>query len=181
MIDREKANNILKKHVTDDYQLLHALMVATALESYAKKLDKDIDLWFITGLLHDLDYGKFPDEHPMRSLEWFKEMDVSEELIHGVEAHAYNITGVEPATKLASALIAVDELSGFLYAYSLMRPSGFEGMSASKAIKKLKDKAFASKISRDDIYYGVEKFDVDLAEHVTFLIGVFSFLSELKK
>ena len=181
MISRLEAQATLEEHVTDEYQLLHAFMVAKALEAYAEELGEDEDLWFITGLLHDLDYEEFPDEHPMRSVNWLSEMDVPEELIHAVESHAYLITGVEPETKLAQALIAVDELTGFLYAYSLMRPSGFEGMKASKVVKKLKDQSFAAKISREDIYYGVEKFDVDMKEHVTFLIDVFKSLPELQK
>jgi len=100
----------------------------------------------ITGLLHDVDYDEYPDKHPLKSVEWFQKLDVPEELIHAVKAHAYGITGVEPETPLASALIAVDELSGFLYAYSLMRPTGFDGMKPSKVAKKLKDPAFAAKV-----------------------------------
>jgi putative nucleotidyltransferase with HDIG domain len=181
MITREDAQLLLEDHISDEYQLLHSLMVALAMEAYALELGEDADLWFITGLLHDLDYEEFPDEHPMRSVHWLAEEDVSDELIHAIEAHAYSLTGVEPETDLAAALIAVDELSGFLYAYSLMRPSGFEGMKASKAVKKLKDKSFASKVSREDIDYGVKKFGVDLKEHVSFLIEVFNSIPELEK
>lgn len=180
MISREEAQIALEEHVQDEYQLLHAFMVAKAMEAYAQKLGENEDLWYITGLLHDLDYEEFPDEHPMQSLDWLTEMDVPEELVHAVESHAYMITGVEPATPLAEALIATDELSGFLYAYSLMRPTGFTGMKASKVVKKLKDKAFAAKISRDDIYYGIEKFDVDTKEHIKFLVDIFDSLPELE-
>ncbi|MBD3366001.1 HDIG domain-containing protein [candidate division WWE3 bacterium] len=181
MINREEAQALLEEHVTDEYQLLHAFMVASAMEAYAEELGEDADVWFLTGLLHDLDYEEFPEEHPMRSIHWLSDEDVPEELLHAIEAHAYLRTGVEPETNLAAALIAVDELSGFMYAYSLMRPSGFEGMKASKVVKKLKDKAFAAKISREDIYYGVEKFEVDMKEHINFLLGVFNDLPELEK
>ncbi len=181
MISCQEAHTILEKHVSDEYQLLHALMVAAAMEAYAQELGEDEDLWYITGLLHDLDYEEFPDTHPMESLYWLSEVDVPEELIHAVESHAYEITGVEPETPLAAGLIAVDELSGFLYAYSLMRPSGFEGMKASKVLKKLKDAAFAAKISREDISYGIENFEVDPEEHIEFLIEVFNSLPELEK
>lgn len=180
MINRQEAQEVLEEHVEDEYQLLHAFMVASAMEAYANELGEDEDLWYITGLLHDLDYEEYPDEHPMQSIDWLSEMDVPEELIHAVEAHAYMITGVEPENALANALIAIDELSGFLYAYSLMRPTGFGGMKASKVVKKLKDKAFAAKISRDDIYYGIEKFEVDTKEHITFLIDIFDSLPELE-
>ncbi len=181
MISIEEAQKFLESHVKDEYQLLHAKMVATVMGAYAEKLEEQVDLWYLAGLLHDVDYDEYPEEHPLKSVEWFQEMDVPETLIHAVKAHAYDRTGIDPKTKLASALIAVDELSGFLYAYSLMRPTGFDGMKASKAVKKLKEPAFAAKISRDDIEYGVEKFDVDLSEHITFLINVFSLMSELSK
>lgn len=181
MISEAKAEELLKNHVKDDYQLLHAFMVASAMKAYAEKMGEDRELWYITGLLHDLDYEEFPKEHPMRSIHWLSEEDVPEELVQAIEAHAYQITGVEPETSLASALISVDELSGFLYAYFLMRPTGFEGMKATKVVKKLKDPTFAAKISRKDIYYGVEKLGVDLEDHMAFLIQVFKSLPELEK
>lgn len=181
MISPEEAQKILASHVSDEYQLLHAKMVASAMKIYAEKLGEDVDLWYITGLLHDVDYEEYPEEHPLKSVKWFQEMDVPETLIHAVKAHGYDRTGVSPETKLAAALIAVDELSGFLYAYSLMRPGGFDGMKAPKVVKKLKDPAFAAKISRDSIEYGVERFGVDLSEHISFLVNVFSSMPELQK
>ncbi len=177
---RKNAQELLAKHVGDDYQRLHAKMVATALESYAKKLGEDTELWFMTGLLHDLDYFEHPDEHPKISMKWFAEWQYPEELIHAVAAHAHERTGVKPESKLAAALIATDELAGFLYAYSLMRPDGFTGMEAKSVRKKFKDKAFAAKIDRDEIMFGVEKFEVDFDEHVEFLIGVLGEMDELK-
>lgn len=179
-MSREEALEKLKNHVKDEYQILHAKMVAAGLEAYAKKLGEDPDLWYLTGLLHDIDYFEHPEEHPKVGLEWLKEWGLPEALIHAVEAHAHQRTGVEPKTKLASALIAVDELSGFLYAYSLMRPEKWEGMKASSAKKKFKDKAFARKVDRDDIKYGMEKFKVEFNDHTNFLIQVFSQLEDLK-
>ncbi len=170
---REEAKKLLEEHVKDDYQKLHVNMVANALEMYAKEYGEDLELWYITGLLHDLDYFEFPDEHPLKSLEWFKEWQYPEELIHTVAAHYWKKTGVQPASKLAAALIAVDELSGFLYAYSLMRPEHWEGMKPSSVSKKFKDKAFAAKIDREEVRFGVEKLGVDFSEHVQKLINVF--------
>ncbi len=178
---REEAEFLLNKHVKDDYQKLHAKMVASALEQYAGKFKANNELWFIAGLLHDLDYFEYPDEHPKKSLEWFKEKEYSEALMHAIAAHAYQRTGVEPKTKLAAALIATDELSGLLYAYSLMRPEGFKGMSAGSVKKKFKDKAFARTVDRNDVLYGIEKLGVDFDEHVNFLISVYSEIDELKK
>ncbi len=176
---RDEAFNLLHYHVKNSYQRLHSKMVARCMEACAEKFGESKDLWFITGLLHDLDYDEFPDQHPVKSLEWLREMDTPAEIIHAIEAHAYGITGVEPKTKLAATLIAVDELSGFLYAYSLMRPEKWEGMKGSKAVKKLKDPSFAAKISREDIYYGAEKMEIDLVEHTQFLIDIISSTEDL--
>ena len=170
---KETAKKLLEEHVKDDYQKLHASMVATALEAYAKKLGEDENLWYTTGLLHDIDYFEFPDAHPNESLKWFKEWGFPLELITAVAEHAFDRTRVEIQTKLGAALTACDEMSGFLYAYSLMRPEGFEGMEASSVKKKFKDKAFARKVSREDINIGIEKFGVDFKEHVSFLVEVF--------
>jgi lysyl-tRNA synthetase class 2 len=170
---REEALNLLEDHVKEPYQVLHAKMVAAGLEAYAEKFGEDKDLWYLTGLLHDVDYFEFPTEHPKKSLEWFEEWNYPTELTHAVAAHAHERTGVEPESRLAAALIAVDELAGLLYAYSLMRPEGFSGMEVSSAKKKFKDKAFAAKVDRDEIMFGVEKLGVDLGEHIEFLIGIF--------
>lgn len=178
---REEAQEKLKEHVKEEYQLLHAKMVATVLEAYAEKLGEDKDLWYLTGLLHDLDYFEYPDEHPKKSLEWFKKWSYPEELIHAVAAHAHNRTGVEPKGKLAACLIATDELAGFLYAYSLMRPTGFDGMKAKSVKKKFKDKAFARKVDRDEIMYGVEKFETDFGDHISFMVEVLKKMDESEK
>ncbi len=170
---REEALKFLIEKVKDDYQLHHSQMVANAMESYAKKLGENEDLWYITGLVHDVDYFEFPEVHPVKSLEWFKEMEYPEELIHAVEAHAFMRTGVEPKTILASALIACDEMSGLLYAYSLMRPDGFKGMDTKSVKKKFKDKSFAAKVDRNDINYGIDKLGVDFNEHAQLLIETF--------
>ncbi len=172
-MDCESAEKLLEEHVKDEYQKLHAHMVAKAMKAYAQKFGEDENLWYITGLLHDLDYFEYPQEHPRKSVEWFRQWGFPEELIHAVEAHGIFEPRIEPETRLAKTLIAVDELCGFLHAYSLMRPEGYVGMSASKAVKKFKDKAFAAKISREEILYGAEKLGVDFLEHVNFLIDVF--------
>jgi len=170
---RQKAKELLEEYVNDDYQRHHSEMVAKAMEAYADKFGEDKELWWTTGLLHDLDYYQYPDEHPKKSLEWFKEWNFPPELIHAVEAHAFRRTGVQPDSKLAAALIACDEMCGLLYAYSLMRPTSFIGMEAKSVKKKFKDKAFAAKIDRDDINYGIEKLGVEFEEHVKLLLLVF--------
>ena len=170
---RKDVEKIFKDFVNDDYLIIHSHMVADAMEAYAKKLNEDSELWFITGLFHDLDYFQFPTEHPKRSLEWFKEWNYPQELIHAIAAHGISEPRIDPETNLAKYLIAIDELTGLLYAYSLMRPTGYVGMEAKSAMKKFKDKAFAAKIDREEIMYGVNKAGLDLKEHIDFLIKLY--------
>lgn len=177
---RDEALALLEQHVGDTYQKLHAKMVATAMESYATVYGEDLDLWYITGLLHDLDYFEFPEEHPKKSLEWFKELHYPEALQHAVAAHAHFRTDVKPQTTLAKALVAVDEMAGLLYAYSLMREDGFSGMQVSSAKKKFKDKSFAAKIDRDEILWGVELLGISLEDHIERLINVYQTMEEFK-
>lgn len=172
LISREEALILLEKHVKDDYQKMHSKMVAKVLEKYAEKFGADKDLWFLTGLLHDLDYYEYPEQHPEIAIKWFEELNLPKDLIHAVAAHAHTKTQVEPKTKLASCLLATDELCGFIWAYSLMRPGGFEGMEASSVIKKFKDKGFAAKIDRDEISTGVNYFGEDFKAHIEFVISV---------
>lgn len=175
---REEALSLLHDHVEDDYQRHHATMVAVTVEGYAEKLWEDADLWYITALLHDLDYEEYPDQHPGKSLEWFREWDYPEELLHAVEAHAYGYNGFEtlPETKLAAALMACDEICGIFYAYKQMNPVPYGEMKAKSIKKKFKDKSFAAKINRDDIVMGCEKLGVELSEHIDNLI---QFLSKI--
>jgi predicted hydrolase (HD superfamily) len=177
---REEAFILLNQHVKEPYQILHAKMIANAMESYSPENEKD--LWYITGLLHDLDYYEHPEEHPKVSLKWFKEWGYPEELIHAVEAHAHGYHGIttEPKTPIASCLCACDELSGLIYAYSLMRPGKFDGMEVKSIQKRFKDKSFAKKINREEVMYGVEKFGITFEEHIQNLINVFSKMEELK-
>ncbi len=173
---REEAHTILEKHVKDEYQRYHALMVATAMEGYAKLSNESEDLWYITGLLHDLDFEEYPHIHPAQSLKWFKEWNYPEELIHAVEAHAYGYNGFEilPQTKLAAALTACDEISGIFYAYGKLNPIPYGEMKASSINKRLKEKTFAAKIERDTIYRGCEALGIELNEHINNLIHSFA-------
>lgn len=169
---RAAAKILLEKHVNDEYQRFHALMVGTAMEGYAALYNEDRDLWFLTGYLHDLDYDEHPDTHPAKSLDWFREWDYPDTLIHAVEAHAYGYNGFTtlPETPLAAALIACDEISGIFYAYQKINPVPYGEMKVSSIKKRLKSKAFAAKIDRETIYMGCEKLGVELSDHITNLI-----------
>jgi len=177
--DRTEAQRLLESHVQDDYQRTHAHMVATALEGYARHLDVDDPaLWYVTGLLHDLDFEAHPDAHPRPSLGWFTEWGYPEELIHAVEAHAYGYNGFAtlPRTPLAAALLATDELCGIFYAYRKMNPVPYGEMKAKSIKKKVKDKGFAAKVDRATIYTGCEHLGIELDEHVN---NVIRFLAPL--
>ena len=171
---RKEAEKLLIEYVKDEYIITHSHMVAKVLEAYANKLNEDTELWYITGLLHDLDYYQYPTEHPLKSIEWFKTWDFDKNLIHSIASHGNKEPRVLPESFLAKYLIAVDELTGLLYAYSLMRPTGYIGMEAKSALKKFKDKAFAAKIDRNEIMYGVNLLGIDLMDHIGFLIGQFT-------
>lgn len=175
---RQDATEKLHAHVQNDYQRHHALMVATAMEGYAKKYGEDENLWYITGLLHDVDYEQHPEEHPGPSLTWFKEWGYPDELMHAVEAHALGFNGftTEPQTLLAKALMACDEISGIFYAYKLMNPIPYGDMKVKSIKKRLKDKTFAAKISRDDVMQGAARLDIELDEHIENLISFFASL-----
>jgi putative nucleotidyltransferase with HDIG domain len=172
---KDEARQLLEQHVQDEYQRHHALMVATAMESYANRFQGDPHLWFITGLLHDIDFEKHPQTHPRESLRWFAEWNYPPELIHAVEAHAYGYNGFTslPQTKLAAALLATDELCGIFYAYRKLNPVRYSEMKASSIKKKVKEPAFAAKVDRKTIYVGCEHLGVSLDEHIASLIMFF--------
>ncbi|MEX0933575.1 MAG: HD domain-containing protein [Candidatus Paceibacterota bacterium] len=177
---RTDAEKILCEYVHDSYQLLHARMVATAMGGYAALLGEDVELWYITGLLHDIDFEQHPDLHPGPSLSWFKEWNYPDELINAVEVHAYGYNNFErrPETKLDAAILACDEISGIFYAYKQINPIPYAEMKVSSIKKRLKEKAFAAKIDRDTIYLGVEKLGLDLDTHIEHLIHFFSSLDK---
>jgi predicted hydrolase (HD superfamily) len=173
---KPEAQALLERHVSDEYQRLHALMVATAMEAYAPQFQGDPHLWYVTGLLHDLDFDQFPETHPAESLKWFREWGYPEELVHAVEAHAYGYHGFQtlPQTKLAAALLACDEISGIFYAYRKLNPVRYGEMKASSIKKKIKEPAFAAKVDRRTIYLGCEHLGVTVDDHVANLIKFFA-------
>lgn len=169
---RTEAQKLLEEHVQDEYQRYHAKMVAVAMEGYAELFGENTDLWYLTGLLHDIDFDKHPDVHPGESLKWFAEWGYPEELIHAVEAHAYGYNGFKtlPKTKLASALFACDEICGIFYAYRKMNPVSYGEMKLKSIKKKLDEKSFAAKIERESIYKGCEYLGIAIDEHIFNLI-----------
>lgn len=170
---RLNSQALLDQYIKNEALQRHCLMVAQALEAYAKELNQDTELWYQTGLLHDLDWEQFPDEHPNRAIKELL-IDYPTEMLQAIAAHAPDRTGKHPESLLDKYLFACDELSGFLNAYSLMRPEKFVGMKTTSVLKKLKDKSFAANVNRDDIQQGFELIGKVPSEHVAFMIGVFS-------
>lgn len=174
---KKEAHVLLWEHVKDEYQKYHAEMVAFAMEGYAKIYNEDANLWYVAGLLHDIDFEEYPEIHPRQSLSWFAEWNYPKELIHAVEAHAYGYHGFTtlPVTKLAAALMACDEISGIFYAYRKLNPIPYGEMKLSSIKKRLAEKSFAGGIDRESIYRGCEALGISLDEHINNLI---KFLAE---
>jgi putative nucleotidyltransferase with HDIG domain len=174
---RPESIKLLHTWIENDNLANHCYMVANAMTAYALELGKpepEIDEWWTCGLLHDLDWEKYPDEHPNKAVEEIlPQLGYSKSVIDAVRAHAPERTGKQPETEMERYLFACDELSGFMNAVSLMRPNGFEDMKVKSVTKKLKDKSFAEAVPRDDIRKGAELIGKDLSDHIQFLIGVF--------
>jgi len=169
---RKESQALLEKYIENSALRHHSQMVATVMAAYAEKLNKNEELWYQTGLLHDLDWEKYPDEHPNKAVSEFLN-DYPRELKDAILSHAPARTNKEPKTELERYLFACDELSGFIYAYSLMRPNGLQGMKASKVRKKLKDASFAAGVNREDVAQGFELITEEQADHIQFLITTF--------
>ena len=145
----------------------HAYAVEAAMERYAELAGADVELWRMTGLLHDMDYEKHPSpsEHPFVGVEALRERGYPEEMLQAILGHA-TYSGTPRETPLAKTLFAVDELAGFVTAVAHVRPTGLEGMTAKSVKKKLKDKAFAAAVSREDVRQGADELGVELGEHI---------------
>jgi putative nucleotidyltransferase with HDIG domain len=170
---REEAWELVCEWVEADSLRKHLLGVEAAMVAYARRFGEDEELYAVTGLLHDLDYERYPDletGHPRRALALFEERGYPRELIDAVAGHA-TFLGVPRETRLAKTLYAVDELSGFVAACALVRPTGLDGMTPKSVKKKLKQPSFAAGVNREEVRQGAEGLGVDFDEHVAFVIG----------
>lgn len=178
MRDRNDAWQLLCEYTQSDSLRKHALAVEACVRAYARKTGADEELWGLTGLLHDFDYERWPneahhptEEHPYAGTVILRERGYPEEMIHAILGHA-NYSGVERVSPLDHALFACDELSGFLTACALVKPSkSIHDVEASSVKKKLKDKAFARGVSREDVYKGAEELGLPLEEHISFCVA----------
>jgi putative nucleotidyltransferase with HDIG domain len=177
MPGREESIALLETYIENENLQNHCKMVADAMQAYAESLDKgeeETERWWTAGLLHDLDWEKYPDEHPKVAVEKIlPDHGYPADVIAAIESHAPDRTGREPSEEIERYLFACDELSGFMHAVSLMRPNGFSDMKVKSVRKKLKDKRFAENVPREDIRKGADLIGKELSDHIQFMIQVF--------
>jgi putative nucleotidyltransferase with HDIG domain len=170
---RAEAWALVEEWVQSESLRKHLLGVEAAMRAYARRWGEDEELYAVTGLLHDLDYERYPDldtGHPRKALELFEERDYPRQLIDAVAGHA-TFLGVPRETRMAKTLYAVDELSGFIAACALVRPTGIDGLTPKSVKKKLKQPSFAAGVNREEVRQGAEELGVDFDEHVAFVIA----------
>ena len=166
-LTREQAWDLLCEYNEGEFHRLHARIVGDVMRYFAVQLGyaDEADFWQTVGILHDLDFEQYPDQHCTKEAEILREKGVDERLVHAVVSHGYLLTvDVQPEHQMEKVLYATDELTGLIGAVALMRPTGLEGMEVKSVMKKFKDKKFAAGCSRDVIRRGAEMMGVELNE-----------------
>ncbi len=165
-MNREDALELLKKYNNEEFHIRHAITVEQIMRYFAKKNNENEEFWGIVGLLHDVDYEMYPEEHCKKAPELLKEINASDELVHAICSHGYGIcSDIEPKNQMEKILFATDELSGLIWAAAKMRPSkSTKDMELSSLKKKYKDKKFAAGCSREMIARGAEQLGWSLDE-----------------
>ena len=164
---RQQAWETLTRYTQSESLRRHALAVEASTAAYARRFGEDEELWRVAALLHDFDYEMHPtlDKHPQDGAPILREEGYPEEVVETVLSHAEHL-GLPRDTTLKRALFACDELSGFVHACALVRPTGLEGLEPKSVRKKLKQPSFASGVNRDDVYKGAEELGVELDDHI---------------
>ena len=169
---------IVEEYTASESLRKHMLAVEAAMRAYAEHFGEDAELWGLTGLVHDFDYERFPnaahsptEEHPAHGVRILRERGYPEDMLQAILGHA-TYSGVARESRMAKTLFAVDELTGLITATALVRPSrSVHEVDARSVRKKMKDKAFARGVSREDVIQGAQELGVDLDEHITFVIA----------
>jgi putative nucleotidyltransferase with HDIG domain len=175
-VSRGQAWDLLCEWTQSQSLRRHALAVETGMRAYADRLGGDPELWGVTGLLHDLDYERYPDldtGHPRYGIRELESRGYPPEVVRAVASHA-DFMGVPRETPMEKTLYAVDELSGFVLAVAYVRPAGLDGMTPKSVKKKLKQPSFAAAVNREDIRQGAEDLGVDFDEHLAVVIDALS-------
>lgn len=170
-MQRQEVWDLLCEYTKSENLRKHALAVEACLRAYAKKFGEDEEEWGLVGLIHDFDYEVYPNapDHPTKGSEILRQKGYSERIRRAILGHA-DYTGVQRDTRLAQALFACDELAGFITACSLVRPDRIKSLEARSVRKRMKDKAFARSVSREDITKGAEELGIPLDDHIAFCI-----------
>jgi putative nucleotidyltransferase with HDIG domain len=175
-LSREEAWTLLTEWVQSPGLRRHCQAVSAAMEAYAPRFDGDPEEWAVVGLLHDMDYERFPDMddaengHPRSAMKELERRDADPAVVRAIASHA-DFMDVEPVSPMEKTLRAVDELSGFLLACAYVRPEGIVGLTPKSVKKKLKAASFAAAVNRDDVRHGAEELGVDFDEHVAFVVS----------
>lgn len=179
-MNRDEALKLLHQYTSKDGLLKHALAVEAVMKAYAKKFGENPEVWGVVGLLHDFDYEKYPsmETHPYKGAEILRTKGVDEEWIQAILSHASH-TGVPRNSLMAKTLFAVDELCGFITAVAYVRPNKkLDEVKVKSVKKKLKDKAFARQVNRDEISEGALLLNIPLDDHIDFTIKAMNTVSE---
>jgi predicted hydrolase (HD superfamily) len=163
---RQDALLLLHEWVPSESLRTHMLSVEAAVRHYATLRGADPDHWGLAGLLHDLDWERYPETHPVPAVEHLRSLGYPEDILQAILAHRSHYTGVQPTSELDRVLYACDELSGFVVACCLVRPSGIDDLTPKSVVKKLKDKAFAAGVSREDVEEGFTLIGLERNEHI---------------
>jgi putative nucleotidyltransferase with HDIG domain len=178
MPSREDAVKLLESWVENQGLRNHMRSVEVAVRAYARQFGEDEELWGLAGLLHDLDWEKHPDEHPLRAVDELRSLGYPDEVLHAILAHRSDFTKVEPESKLDRTLVACDELTGLVTATALVRPTGIDDLRAKSVKKKMKDRAFAAGVDREDVRQGTERLGIDLDQHIQNVIDAMRGIGE---
>ncbi len=174
LMSLEEANRLLNDWVPNERLRLHMKQVAAVMKAWALEKENADELtaskWELAGLLHDADWEKYPDDHCRIIIEELESRNIDPDVIHCIASHGPNFFGVEPVSKMDKMIYAIDELSGFIHAAALIRPTRYEGMDAKSVKKKLKTPSFAAQVSRDDITDALSRIDVSLDDLISFII-----------
>ncbi|MGE4583741.1 MAG: hydrolase [Sphaerochaeta sp.] len=166
MFNREEAEKLLRKYNTNEALIYHAYCVEETMRRFAREYDHDETYWSLVGLLHDIDWGMFPEQHCKKAPELLAEIGADESFIHAVCSHGWGlVTDVEPVSFMEKVLYTIDELTGLVYATALMRPEKMQGMTVKSVKKKWSSKGFAAGVNREIIAQGAQMLDLPL-EHI---------------
>ena len=168
-MNREDAIKLLKEHVTSEKLYRHSLAVEAGMRAYAKHFGENEEEWGILGILHDIDFEKYPEEHPAKAQELLSVAGLDKDFIDAVLSHGMDAQAMRTDNR-RKALSAVDQMSSFIIAVARMRPTFFEGLKAKSVRKKMKDKAFAKAVNREDLEATREALGIEFQEHVEIIV-----------